>query len=304
MHYICRSRMSRIWSSWSRVLCGRFPLASAPAFVIVAVSMLMTQGCGAMILSSMSWGSRPEKLSVGVGKEEAQAELGRPIASHTTPDGGRIDDYEFRVYQAGEGLGAALKGIDGRAIQGLGYYLILNMATFGAPEVAITAGYAAYKLATHPRSRVRIAFGPDNRVAWIALPPRYGPPDDAVVAPPGIEAIRERCRAQGDGQPSERLAGSGENPSAFAEVSSACVARQLAMWGMIGSLPPYGPPDDALVPLSIGAIRSSCWSREDGEPLDRARSGGDGDWNTSEDPYVRCVARRLAIWGTDGPRNW
>ena len=65
-----------------------------------------------------------------------------------------------------------------------------------------------------------------------------------------------------------------------------------------GSRPPYGPPDETVEPLSIGAIRESCWSQDEGEPSDHPVRSGE-NLRPSEDPYVRCVARRLAIWGIE-----
>jgi len=213
---------------------GRSPIASVRVLLIVAASMLMTQGCGAAMLSSMSWGSRPEKLSVGAGKEDVQAELGRPIASQATPDGGRIDSYEFRVYEQGEGLGKGFaKGaaliVAGREVGLL--YLLGNVLTFGAPEVAITVGYGAYKLATHPRSQVKVAFGSDDRIAWIATAPRYGPPDDALV--PSIGAIRQSCWGTENGEPpAPHPGGSGETAGPSGDPYVNCVARRFAIWGI------------------------------------------------------------------------
>ena len=66
-----------------------------------------------------------------------------------------------------------------------------------------------------------------------------------------------------------------------------------------GSRPPYGPPDDVVEPPSIGAIRTSCWAQNDSEPSDHPVIGGRENLSPSEDLYVRCVARRLAIWGVE-----
>lgn len=64
-----------------------------------------------------------------------------------------------------------------------------------------------------------------------------------------------------------------------------------------GSPPSYGPPEDALEPPSVGALRKSCWS---GDRIGSAAPETGGEEAATEDrEYVECVARRFAIWGID-----
>jgi len=210
------------------------PLTRLGVLATVAALAFLTQGCIAAITLPLLKGSSPDKLSVASGREDVKAELGKPIASQGTPDGGRIDTYDYRLDRADERSEARkfVGTLDGNAVQGLGYYALFNILTYGALDLALSSYLVYHKLTTDPRSRVKIAFGPDERVAWI------------------------------------------------------------------GSPPPYGPPD-AAVPLSIGAIRESCWPQDDAEPSDRPVRGGDQHLRASGDRYVRCVAHRFAIWGIE-----
>ena len=56
----------------------------------------------------------------------------------------------------------------------------------------------------------------------------------------------------------------------------------------------YGPPEDAVEPPSVDALRKSCWFRDRAEPPEV-------DTRTEEavTAYVECVALRHAIWGID-----
>ncbi len=65
-----------------------------------------------------------------------------------------------------------------------------------------------------------------------------------------------------------------------------------------GLPPPYGAPDDAVEPPSVGAIRRSCWSQGQAELPDS--SAGGGEKVAAEDYlYVGCVSRGFAIWGIE-----
>lgn len=203
-----RSTCSSHWSRIARVL------TTAGAVI------LLTEGCSAAIMSS-SWGARPDKLSPGSTLAEVTRELGLPVASQATPDGGRVDTYDYRAYKAAERP----------SFKDAAEYVIGTIRTIGLFELFLTP-YALYRVAKLPRSQMQISIGPDDRVVWI------------------------------------------------------------------GSPPPYGPPD-AAVPLSIGAIRESCRSQDDDEPSSRPVSGGDEHLRASGDGYVRCVARRFAIWGIE-----
>jgi hypothetical protein len=104
------------------------------------------------------------------------------------------------------------------------------MAYLAVDTLFITP-YAVYKWKTHPRSQVKIAFGPDGRLAWIGSPPPYGPPDDAVELP-SIGAIRTRCRPQDGYEPSNRTVGSNENLSPPEDLYVRCVVGGFAVWGI------------------------------------------------------------------------
>jgi len=248
MLVICRSQLSRLWSFCGRFLGGSIPAATQTAtgtpggrvpagtpmsclLATVAASMFLTQGCGTAILAS-SWGVRPDTLSVGSGREEVEAKLGRPIGSRTTSDGGRVDTYDHRVYRAGKPGYWAIWIIPLVAV-GLGSPMagLWNLLPVGAIAEPFLTPYAVYKLATQPRSQVKIAFGPDDRLGWIGSPPPYGPPD-AAVEPVSIGEIRERCRAQDDGEPSDRPVTGEEHLRASANGYVRCVTRRFAIWGI------------------------------------------------------------------------
>jgi len=201
--------------------------------VTVAALVFLTQGCIAAVALPLLKGGSPDKLSVDSGPKEVKAELGKPIASQGTPDGGRVDTYDYRLDRANERSDARkfVGTLDGTAFQALGYYALFNIVTYGALDLAISSFLVYHKLKTDPRSRVRIAFGPDDRVAWIGSPPPYGPPDAAV--PLSIGGIRESCRSQDDADPSDRpVGGGGESPKEPGDRYVKCVARGFAMWGI------------------------------------------------------------------------
>lgn len=202
-------------------------------FATVAALVFLTQGCIAAIAIPLLKDGSPDKLSVASGRKEVKTELGKPIASQGTPDGGRIDTYGYRIDRAGERSEARkfVGTLDGNALQGLGYYAVFNILTYGALDLALSSYLVYHKLTTDPRSRVKIAFGPDDRVVWIGAPPPYGPPDAAV--PLSIGAIREGCRSQDDAEPSHPLVGGGdEHLRTSGDRYVSCVARRFAIWGI------------------------------------------------------------------------
>jgi hypothetical protein len=202
-----RSTCSSHWSRIARVL------TTAGAVIF------LTEGCGAAIMSS-SWGARPDKLSPASTRAEVTSELGRPVASQATPDGGRVDTYDYRAYKAAERP----------SFKDAAEYVMVTLRTIGLSELFLTP-YALYRVAKHPRSEMQIAIGPDDRVVWIGSPPPYGPPDTAV--PLSIGAIRESCRSQDGGEPSERsIGGGGENLRPSGDRYVRCVARRFAIWGI------------------------------------------------------------------------
>ena len=203
------------------------PLTRLGMLATVAAVLFLTQGCIAAITLPLLKGGSPDKLSVASGPKEVKSELGKPIASQSTPDGGRVDTYDYRLDRTGPLSDAKF---DGNDLQGLGYYLLFNLATYGALDLALSSYLVYHKLTTDPRSRVKIAFGPDERVVWIGSPPPYGPPDAAV--PISIGAIRESCRSQDDGEASDRQVGGGEYLRPSGDEYVKCVARRFAIWGI------------------------------------------------------------------------
>jgi hypothetical protein len=204
------------------------PLTRLGMFAAVAALVFLTQGCIAAIALPLLKGGSPDKLSVASGQKEVKAELGKPIASQSTPDGGRVDTYDYRLNRTGVQSDAKF---DGQALQGLGYYLLFNIATYGVLDLAVSSYLVYHTLTTDPRNSVKIAFGPDDRVAWIGSPSPYGPPDAAV--PLSIGAIRESCRSQGDGSPSDRpVSDGGEYLRPSGDEYVRCVARRFAIWGI------------------------------------------------------------------------
>lgn len=236
MHTDSRSHSGWIPSSGAGVP-RLAPLTRLGMFALVATMVFLTQGCiGAIALSLLKPGS-PDKLSVASDRDKVKAELGKPIASQSTPDGGRVDTYDYRLDRwSGRSdvkpTDVKPNGIEGKAVEGILLYALGNIVTFGALDLAVSSFLVYHELTTDPRGSVKIAFGPDERVVWIGAPPPYGPPDAAV-------------------------------------------------------------------PLSIGAIRESCRSQDDVKPSDRPVSGGNENLRPSGDGYVRCVARRFAIWGIE-----
>ena len=198
----------------------------------MAALVFLTQGCVAALTAPLLKGSNPDKVSVASGQKEVKAELGKPIASQGTPDGGRVDTYDVRFERTGQQRDTvSLGSVDGKAVQGLFLYALSNIVTFGALDLAVSSFFVYYKLKTDPRGRVKIAFGPDDRVVWIGSPPPYGPLDAAV--PLSIGAIREGCRSQADGEPSERRAGAGaEHLSPSGDNYVTCVGHRFAIWGL------------------------------------------------------------------------
>lgn len=204
------------------------PLTRLGMLATVAALVFLTQGCIAAIALPLLKGGSPDKLSVASGQKEVKAELGKPIASQSTPDGGHVDTYDYRLKRTGAQSDAKF---DGKAVEGLGYYFLFNLATYGVLDLALSSYLVYHKLTTDPRGSVKIAFGPDDRVAWIGSPPPYGPPDAAVLF--SIGAIRDSCRSQDYGEASDRqVSGGGEylRPSGDAYVT--CVARRFAIWGI------------------------------------------------------------------------
>jgi hypothetical protein len=198
--------------------------------VTIAALAFLTQGCIAAIALPLLKDGSPDKLSVASDRKDVKAELGKPIASESTPDGGRVDTYDYRRLDTAD-MHIAMFGLHRNAVQGLGYYALLNIVTYGALDLAISS-YILYRgLTTIPRSRVKIAFGPDGRLAWIGSPPPYGPPDDAVEIP-SIGAIRARCRPQDGYEPSNRTVGSNENLSPPEDLYVRCVVGGFAVWGI------------------------------------------------------------------------
>ena len=195
------------------------------AFVTVVSVAFLTQGCGTAILAS-SWGVLPESLSVGSTRGQVEAKVGKLVHSRFSSDGNRVETYDYRAYKASE-WGTFSGGLDlggGQAIAAAAMiYLVVD-------ALAITP-YALYKLATHPRNQLQIAFGLDSRVVWIGTPPAYGPFDDAVEAP-SIGAIRRRCWAQDGKEPSDRPVSGGENPRPSEGSYVRCVSRGFAIWGI------------------------------------------------------------------------
>lgn len=199
----------------------------------LATLVFLTQGCIAAVALPLIKGSSPDKVSVASDRKQVKAELGKPIASERTPDGGRVDVFEYRIE------GASQQGdtkfdlkLDGGALQGLAYYALLNVATFGGLDLAVSSLLVYLKLKTDPRGMVRVAFGPDDRVAWVGSPPPYGPLDGAV--PLSVGAMRHGCRTPDDGEPSGRSVGGGgeENLTAAGDSYVRCVARRFAIWGI------------------------------------------------------------------------
>lgn len=246
MLVICRSQLS-IWSfcigglgalmhattqtgtrtSGERAPVGT-PMARGSLLATLTALILLSQGCGAVILSS-SWGVRPEMLSVASDREKVEAKLGRPIDSRPTSDGGRVDTYDYRVYKASDRPLLSKEEVrDFLRARELGAVMLMAYLTV---DTLFITPYAAYKWKTHPRSQVKIAFGPDGRLAWIGSPPPYGPPDGAVE-PPSIGAIRTRCRSQDEHEPSSRQVGGDENLRPSEDLYVRCVVRGFAIWGI------------------------------------------------------------------------
>ncbi|MFQ5846626.1 MAG: serine protease [Candidatus Methylomirabilales bacterium] len=101
-------------------------------------------------------------LRVGSTRGEAELQLGSPVSSVTTPDGGRTDIYEYELGNepsAGRAAGHA----------------VLDVLTLGIWEVAGTPIEASQA----DKHRITIIYGPDDRILAINQAPVPAPPKDA-----------------------------------------------------------------------------------------------------------------------------
>ena len=143
-----------------------------------------------------------------------------------------MDTYEYRVHRAGtrplENWAEGTSSQRPWLVPSPGELLRMGeggVAVWAVADMLWLTPYAMYKLATHPRGQVKIAFGPDDRVAWIGSPSPYGPPDDALDL--STNEIRATCRSEALADPRDFSGAPGRPPMAPVDLYFECLVKRL-----------------------------------------------------------------------------
>lgn len=138
-------------------------LRHPPLLVVSFYAALTLSGCS--VGMAMSGKQSPDLGAIRVGstRGEVELQLGSPAQSATLPEGGRVDIYEYEV------------GNEPSAGRAIGHG-VMDVLTLGLWEVIGTPieGF------TGEKRRIKINYGPDDRVTAIGAAP---PPPAASPAP-------------------------------------------------------------------------------------------------------------------------